>query len=89
MKKRKVLEITENIPDEEDYLETVEEFSDRALELLNVQSSGFPAIITHKEEVGDYPTENHKHCRVKATKDPSVREVAPEFNTTLIIREKR
>lgn len=52
---------------------------------------GAPAIIHSNlqpvEVNDDYPTANHVYCRTKASK--THREIAPENNHTLIIREKK
>lgn len=64
---------------------------ENAEEMIEDYLDGVPAII-HKDlppvEVSeDYPTSNHVYCRTKASK--THRETAPEFNHTLIIREKK
>lgn len=73
--------------DEEDYY-----LSDDAEEKLDEYlEGGVPAIIhpdlAPVEVNDDYPTSNHVYCRTKASK--THREIAPEFNHTLIIREKK
>ena len=64
---------------------------ENAEEIIDDYLEGAPAIIhKHLQLVGvseDYPTNNHIYCRTKASK--THKETAPEFNHTLIIREKK
>lgn len=97
-KKKKIDVEEETISSIAEFSEDIEELSEDDLyldedaeEKLDEYLEGAPAII-HKElaPVGvseDYPTNNHVYCRTKASK--THREVAPEHNHTLIIREKK
>lgn len=82
-----IAEFSEEESEEELYLD------DDAEEKLDDYLEGAPAVISKRGEVEpmniseDYPTENHIYCRTKASK--THREIAPEFNNTLIIREKK
>lgn len=79
--------------EEEDVDEDDLYLDDDAEEKLDEYLEGMPAVIIRRDDnqqpqiSEDYPTENHAYCRVKASR--THREVAPEFNNTLIIREKK
>lgn len=79
-------ELEELEGDGEDY-----DLPDDVEEKIDEYLEGAPAIIhpdlTPVEVNEDYPTGNHVYCRTKASK--THREIAPEFNHTLIIREKK
>lgn len=89
---------------EEETISSIAEFSDDmedseeelfldedAEEKLDEYLEGAPAIISSDlppvEVSGDYPSNNHVYCRTKASK--THREVTPEFNHTLILREPK
>lgn len=83
MKKKREVEEEEVL--EEDFIEEEEEdylLADDAEEKLNELMSMLPV-----KEV-EYPTETHLLCRVKANTDPAIKEIAPPFNTTLLVRER-
>lgn len=82
-----IAEFSEDIEESEDELFLDEDAEEKLEEYLE----GAPAII-HSDlppvEVSeDYPSNNHVYCRTKASK--THREVTPEHNHTLIIREKK
>jgi hypothetical protein len=77
----------------EEIVETEEELflDENAEEKLEEYLEGAPAIISSDlppvEISEDYPSNNHVYCRTKASK--THREITPEYNHTLIIREKK
>lgn len=78
----------EGLEDAEDIYDLPGDVEEKIDEYLE---GGVPAII-HPDRVPvevseDYPSNNHVYCRTKASK--THREIAPEFNHTLIIREKK
>lgn len=96
-------EITEMPESDDDSEDEEEDFDDESEEDLFLSEDAeakidemlsAPAIIkqrgdTDYEPTSDYPTANHFLNRVKATKDPSIKETAPEHNPFLILRDKR
>ena len=82
-----IAEFSEDIEETEDELFLDEDAEEKLEEYLE----GAPAIISSDlppvEVSEDYPSNNHVYCRTKASK--THREVTPEFNHTLIIREKK
>lgn len=98
MAKRKKVDVEEEtISSIAEFSEDIEEAEEElfldedAEEKLDEYLEGAPAIV-HSDlppvEVNeDYPTNNHVYCRTKASK--THKEIAPEFNHTLIIREKK
>lgn len=78
-------ELIEDSDEDEYYLD------EDAEEKLEEYLEGAPAIISSDlppvEVSEDYPSNNHVYCRTKASK--THREITPEFNHTLIIREKK
>lgn len=79
-----IAEFSEEMEEELFLEEGVEEKSEEYFE-------GTPAIINPNlppvEVSEDYPSNNHVYCRTKASKIHT--EITPEFNHTLIIREKK
>jgi hypothetical protein len=86
-KKKKIDVEEETISSIAEFSEDIEEIEEKLEEYLE----GAPAIISSDlppvEVSEDYPTNNHVYCRTKASK--THREIAPEFNHTLIIREPK
>jgi seryl-tRNA synthetase len=82
-----IAEFSEEIEDVEEELFLDEDAEEKLDEYLE----GAPTIISSDlppvEVSEDYPSNNHVYCRTKASK--THREVTPEFNHTLIIREKK
>lgn len=82
-----IAEFSEDIEDTEEELFLDEDAEEKLDEYLE----GAPAIISSDlppvEVSEDYPSNNHVYCRTKASK--THREITPEFNHTLIIREKK
>lgn len=84
--------IVSSIAEFSEEIEEIEEelfLDEDAEEKLEEYLEGAPAIISSDlppvEVSEDYPTNNHVYCRTKASK--THKEIAPEFNHTLIIRE--
>jgi hypothetical protein len=96
-KKKKIDVEEETISSIAEFSEDIEEIEEElfldedAEEKLEEYLEGAPAIISSDlppvEVSEDYPTNNHVYCRTKASK--THREIAPEFNHTLIIREPK
>lgn len=96
-KKKKINVEEETISSIAEFSEEIEETEEElfldedAEEKLDEYLEGAPAIITSDvppvEVSDDYPSNNHVYCRTKASK--THREITPEFNHTLIIREKK
>lgn len=96
-KKRKIDVEEETISSIAEFSEEIEEVEEElfldedAEEKLEEYLEGAPAIISSDlppvEVSEDYPTNNHVYCRTKASK--THKEITPEFNHTLIIREKK
>ncbi len=93
-KKRKTDVEEETISSIAEFSEEIEEelfLDEDAEEKLEEYLEGAPAIINSDlppvEVSEDYPSNNHVYCRTKASK--THREITPEFNHTLIIREKK
>jgi hypothetical protein len=88
-----IAEFSEESEESEEIEETEEELflDENAEEKLEEYLEGAPAIISSDlppvEVSEDYPSNNHVYCRTKASK--THREITPEFNHTLIIREKK
>jgi seryl-tRNA synthetase len=98
MAKKKKIDVEEetisSIAEFSEETEEVEEelfLDEDAEEKLDEYLEGAPAIISSDlppvEVSEDYPSNNHVYCRTKASK--THREITPEFNHTLIIREKK
>ena len=85
--------IAEFSEESEEMEETEEELflDEDAEEKLDEYLEGAPAIISSDlppvEVSEDYPSNNHVYCRTKASK--THREITPEFNHTLILREPK
>jgi hypothetical protein len=96
-KKKKIDVEEETISSIAEFSEEIEEIEEElfldedAEEKLEEYLEGAPAIISSDlppvEVSEDYPSNNHVYCRTKASK--THREITPEFNHTLIIREKK
>lgn len=98
-KKKKVDVEEETISSIAEFSEEIEETEEElfldedAEEKLEEYLEGAPAIIRAERDVppvevsDDYPSNNHVYCRTKASK--THREITPEFNHTLIIREPK
>jgi hypothetical protein len=98
MAKKKKIDVEEetisSIAEFSEEIEEVEEelfLDENAEEKLEEYLEGAPAIISSDlppvEVSEDYPSNNHVYCRTKASK--THKEITPEFNHTLIIREKK
>jgi hypothetical protein len=98
MAKKKKIDVEEetisSIAEFSEETEEVEEelfIDEDAEEKLDEYLEGAPAIISSDlppvEISEDYPSNNHVYCRTKASK--THREITPEYNHTLIIREKK
>jgi protease II len=96
-KKKKIDVEEETISSIAEFSEEIEEteeelfLDENAEEKLEEYLEGAPAIISSDlppvEVSEDYPSNNHVYCRTKASK--THREITPEYNHTLIIREKK